>query len=169
MKPVRLRKANLGDLSTLQAWDEKEHVLASDPHDDWNWEFELGREPAWREQLMAEIEGKPLGFIQIIDPALEESHYWGEVDSNLRAIDIWIGEEENLGRGYGTQMMIQAIERCFAAPEVKGILIDPLESNTRALQFYERLGFQFLEKRRFGQDDCCVYFLTRAQWKARVP
>lgn len=156
-----LRPATIDDLELLRRWDEEPHVVESDPNDDWGWEVELTRNPDWREQLIAEVDGRSIGFIQIIDPALEDSHYWGEIESNLRAIDIWIGEEEELGKGYGTQMMKLAIDRCFADPLVTAILIDPLASNTRAHRFYERLGFQFVEPRRFGDDECFVYRLNR--------
>ena len=164
MKGITLRPANIGDLALLRHWDEQPHVVASDPNDEWGWETELGKNPPWREQLIAELDGRPLGFIQIIDPREEESHYWGDVAPHLRAIDIWIGEAGDLNRGYGTEMMRLAIERCFAAPEVTAIIIDPLASNTRAHRFYERLGFEFVEERSFGADDCLVYRLTRARW-----
>jgi aminoglycoside 6'-N-acetyltransferase len=72
----------------------------------------------------------------------------------LRAIDIWIGEEDYLGRGLGTEMMRMAISRCFADPSVvDGILIDPMASNDCARRFYERLGFRFVENRKFGDDE----------------
>ena len=164
MPIVRLRPAQLADAPLLRRWDDAPHVVASDPNDDWNWEVELDRTPDWREQLMAEVDGRPIGFVQIIDPAREESHYWGDCAPNLRAIDIWIGEESDLGRGFGTRMMELALARCFAAPEVTAVLIDPLASNTRARRFYERLGFTFVEDRRFGDDDCAVYRLDRATW-----
>ena len=59
-------------------------------------------------------------------------------------------------------MMKLAIDRCFADPLVMAILIDPLASNTRAHRFYERLGFQFIEPRQFGDDECFVYRLNRS-------
>ncbi len=163
---MRLRTATLDDLPLLQRWDEQPHVIESDPNDDWGFEHELARTPPWREQWIAEVEGRPIGFIQIIDPALEESHYWGACEPNLRAIDLWIGEEADLGRGFGTQMMQLALERCFAEPAVTAVIIDPLASNTRARRFYERLGFVFVEDRRFGQDECAVYRIERAAWQA---
>lgn len=79
-------------------------------------------------------------------------------------IDIWIGEETDLGKGYGTKMMQLALIRCFADPAVTAILIDPLVSNTRVHRFYERLGFQIVDRRRFGDDDCLVYRLNRVDW-----
>ena len=158
---MRLRPADLGDLSLLRRWDEAPHVIESDPNDDWDWELELTRDPDWREQLVAEVDGRPIGLIQIIDPAREDSHYWGECGPDLRAIDIWIGEAEDLGKGYGTQMMRLALERCFAPPEVQAVLIDPLASNAGARRFYERLGFELVGLRRFGEDECAVYRLPR--------
>lgn len=161
---IALRPATLGDIALLRRWDEQPQVVAADPNDDWDWEVELARTPAWREQLIAELGGRPIGVVQIIDPAQEDSHYWGEVPANLRAIDIWIGEPTELGKGYGTTMMRLALARCFAAPLVTAVLIDPLDINTRAHRFYQRLGFTFLEHRRFGDDDCSVYRLDRATW-----
>jgi aminoglycoside 6'-N-acetyltransferase len=162
---IALRPATLADLPLLREWDEQPHVIESDPNDDWGWEVELRRDPAWREQLIAEVDGRPVGFVQVIDPAREDSHYWGEVPDGLRAVDIWIGDAADLGRGYGTRIMELALARCFAEPTVTGILIDPLASNTRAHRFYERLGFRFVERRRFGQDDCLVYRLERGDWE----
>jgi aminoglycoside 6'-N-acetyltransferase len=162
---MNLRHATPADLDLLQHWDEQAHVIASDPNDDWHWEVELERSPDWREQLIAEIEGRPIGFIQIIDPAREDSHYWGDIATNLRAIDIWIGEEADLGKGYGTKMMRLALARCFADPAVTAVLIDPLVSNTRAHRFYERLGFKQIDRRQFGDDECFVYRLNREDWQ----
>ena len=161
---VALRPATIADLPLLRHWDEQPHVVASDPNDDWEWETELARSPDWREQLIAEVDARPVGFLQIIDPSREESRYWGEVPAGVRAVDIWIGDDGDLGRGYGTRMMQLALERCFRDPEVTAVIIDPLAENVRAHRFYERLGFRFVEPRRFGEDDCFVYRLERVEW-----
>jgi aminoglycoside 6'-N-acetyltransferase len=158
---IKLRPATLADVGLLRHWDEQPHVIAADPNDDWAWEVELGRHPEWREQLLAEADGRPVGFVQIIDPRREETRYWGDVPANLRAIDIWIGDEADLGKGWGTRIMSAALDRCFADPRVSVVLIDPLASNVRAHRFYERMGFRFVERRRFGADDCFVYRVDR--------
>lgn len=163
---ISLRDADINDIELLRYWDTKPHVLASDPNDYWGWESDLSHpQPFWRTQLIAELDGAPIGFLQIIDPIYEESHYWGNVDENLRAIDIWIGEEKYLGKGYGTLMMKQAFKICFEDPKITAIIIDPLSTNKRAIVFYERLGFEFLESRIFGQDHCYVMKLTREQYQ----
>lgn len=161
---IKLRDANIDDLELLKYWDEQPHVIASDPDEDWNWEYELKRFPKWREQLIAEINGRAIGCIQIIDPAEEETHYWGNVSNNLKAIDIWIGEINDTGKGYGTEMMKLAIDRSFEDGETTDIIIDPLETNKGAIRFYERIGFKFIEK----ESNCLVYNLSRQDWKGKT-
>jgi aminoglycoside 6'-N-acetyltransferase len=158
---IKLRPATISDLELLKYWDTKQHVIDCDPDDDWNWETELHRNPEWREQLIADLKGESIGVVQIIDPFEEETHYWGNVERNKRAIDIWIGEEANLNKGFGTIIMRLAIERCFENPNINGVLIDPLKSNTKAHRFYERLGFEFIEEREFDGTICYVYELKR--------
>lgn len=166
---IRLRAATPADLALLRRWDGAPHVVACHPNDDWGWERELARSPEWREQLIAELDGRPIAFVQIIDPLREESRYWGDVAPNLRAVDIWIGETAELGRGHGTRIMRLVLERCFSDPAVTAVLVDPLAGNTRAHRFYEKLGFRFLERRRFGLDECCVYRLARPDYAGPWP
>jgi aminoglycoside 6'-N-acetyltransferase len=166
---IALRPATPADAPLLRHWDKQPHVIAGHGGGDWGWEVELTRTPDWREQLIAELHNRPIGFVQIIDPAREDGHYWGDMPVNLRAIDIWIGEVTELGKGYGTQIMKLALARCFADPLVTDVVIDPMASNIRAHRFYERLGFKFLEHRRFGDDDCSVYGLNRADWADARP
>lgn len=164
---IKLRPAKISDLKLLEHWDKQQHVIDCDPTDDWNWAYELPRDPEWRDQLVAELNGRPIGFIQIIDPFEEETHYWQNAEPNLRAIDIWIGEEEDLNKGYGTIMMNLALDLCFANDGVNAVLIDPLENNKKAHRFYERMGFEFIEKRDFYGSDCFVYQFTRKTWKQK--
>jgi aminoglycoside 6'-N-acetyltransferase len=164
---IRLRPADAADIPLLRRWDEQPHTIASAPNDTWDWEEELSHDPEWRNMLIAELDDRPIGVVQIIDPAEEETHYWGDVPHNLRAIDIWIGEAKDLGKGYGTVMMQLALERCFLVPEVKAVLIDPLKTNTDARRFYERIGFHYVEDRTFGPDECAVYRLNREDWEVK--
>ena len=151
----------------LRHWERQPHVAASGV-EDWDWEEELDGKDEACEPMIAELDGRPIGFIEIQDPFLEVSHYWGDVGPNLRAIDIWIGKPDCLGKGYGTEMMHLALEKCFAPPQVTAVIIDPLASNTDAIRFYERLGFKFVERRMFDEDDCAVYRLERADWEKGI-
>ena len=134
------------------------------------WTHELAIQSDVYEYFIAEIDAgqgwRPVGAIQIIDPQREPTHYWGEIEPNLRAIDIWLGEPGDRGKGYGDLAMSAAIGRCFAQPGVTAIIIDPLNANTRAHKFYQRLGFQPTHRQTFGEDDCLVHRLTREAWEA---
>ena len=176
---VTLRRATLDDVSTFERWDRDPDVIAcsTDAPDadiafgEHDWGDELRAvQPGIREYFIAELEGRPIGAMQIIDPHLEPTHYWGEVEPGLRAIDIWIGDPADRSKGLGETMMRLALQRCFANAAVSGILIDPLISNTRAHQFYQRLGFVPVGPRRFNdEDDCLVHRLDRATWRVRFP
>ena len=162
-----LRAATLTDLPVLRRWDADPDVIASSGDDGpWDWEAEIAEVVDWREILIGEEDGRPVGVVQIIDPDREATRYWGETGPGFRAIDIWIGEAADRGRGLGAGMMRLALARCFAAPEVRAVLIDPLASNTRAHGFYRRCGFRPVGRRVFGTDDCLVHRLDRADWEA---
>ncbi|RMF11185.1 MAG: GNAT family N-acetyltransferase [Alphaproteobacteria bacterium] len=167
---IGLRRATPLDRAMLEYWDTKAHVASATGSDGGSdWAVELGRDVDWCQSLIAEANGRPVAFVRIIDPAREETRYWGhKVEPGFRAIDIWIGEEADLGRGYGTEIMRLVIERCFDNRVVVAILIDPLAANAAAIRFYQRLGFQFVERRRFGNDECCVYRLDRARWQGQA-
>ena len=172
---VRLRPAVVEDADLLARWDLEPHVIAcstDDPDADIafggiEWREELAEQSEAGFYRIAEIEGRPIGVMQICDPHLEPTHYWGDIEPNLRAIDIWIGPKAALGHGYGTRMMTLALDDCFSDPAVTAIIIDPLASNTDAHRFYQRLGFEPVGRRMFDEDDCLVHRLERATWEAR--
>lgn len=160
----------------LSAWDREPHVIAcssDDPEAEvafggMEWAEEIADSAYDSHYLIAEVAGVQVGVLQVCDPHVERTHYWGEIEPGLRAIDIWIGPAEWLCRGVGTQMMTQMIDRCFAEPDVTGIVIDPLNSNTAAHRFYRRIGFTVVGRRMFDEDDCLVMRLEKADWPVRA-
>lgn len=172
---VRLRRATLADAPTLSRWSRDRDVIAAttdDPDADAafggaDWAEELAADCEHSFHLIAEEDGRPVGAMQVVDPHLEPTHYWGPIEPGLRAIDVWIGDAADRGRGLGARMMREAHALCFADPSVSAIVIDPLESNARAIRFYLRLGYVDEGARLFdGDDRCRVMRLTRAAWDA---
>lgn len=170
---LTIRQATQNDVPMLELWDRDPGVIAcasDDPDADKAFEGAV-----WAEEIaansdvtcyyIAELDGRPIGAMQVIDPHREPTHYWGEIEPNLRAVDIWIGDARDRNAGHGSAMMAAVIGRCFADPEVTAIVIDPLTSNTDAHRFYQRLGFKIVGRRRFGDDDCLVHRLERADWR----
>jgi aminoglycoside 6'-N-acetyltransferase len=62
---MNLRPATLADAGLLRRWDRQPHVIAAKNEEDWGWDSELTTSPDWREQLMAEVDGRPIGFVEI--------------------------------------------------------------------------------------------------------
>lgn len=172
---LRLRPATREDIPQLGVWDTDPDVIASTTDDPdaelafegLEWEAEIDGQTDVYRYYIALLDERPVGAMLVIDPHLEHTHYWGEIEPGLRALDIWIGHPDDRGKGLGAAMMELAISMCFAEPSVKAIVIDPLASNTRAHAFYRRLGFRPEGRRMFGDDDCLVHRLTRADWEAR--
>ena len=159
MPDVSLRLATSADVATLERWDNAEHVRAVSGDDGpWDWSTEIA--VPWQEVWLCEVDDIPIGVVILLDAAAEPSHYWDtktqKVSPATFAIDIWIGEPEAIGRGYGTAMMNHAIARAFDVHGAQRIVIDPLASNKRAIAFYRSLGFSEVGPRRFGNDDCLV-------------
>jgi aminoglycoside 6'-N-acetyltransferase len=148
---IILRFATLADIPIIKYWNKKPHVIFASGEDDLEEDFwiqeQLTNPSVFVEIFIAEIDARPIGIIQICD--------------GYRAMDIWIGEENDLGKGYGTQMMKLAIEHCFKTKGVHSIIIDPLVKNTRAIKFYEKMGFKFVDNRYFGDDFCTVLELKK--------
>ncbi|MEQ1693961.1 MAG: GNAT family N-acetyltransferase [Gemmatimonas sp.] len=169
MSGIRLRRATVDDVPTLERWDADPDVISATTDDDnvdrafggLDWRDELSQSSDVSYYLIAELDGRPIGAMQICDPHGEPTHYWGEIEPHLRAMDIWIGSSADRGKGYGAEMMRQAHALCFANPRVTAIVIDPLASNIRAHAFYQRLGYVVVGPRVFGDDLCLVHRLAR--------
>lgn len=170
---LTLRVATPADVPMLDLWDRDPVVIActsDDPDaekafEGADWTEEIAANSAASCYYIAERDGRPIGAMQVIDPRAEPTHYWGDIETNLRAIDIWIGDARDRGGGNGAAMMRAVIDRCFDSPAVTAIVIDPLASNTRAHRFYQRLGFKPVGRRRFDKDECLVHRLERADWR----
>lgn len=164
MADVTLRLAESTDVPTLERWDNANHVRAVSGDDEpWDWPTEIA--VPWQEVWLCEVDQNPIGVVIVLDAAGEPSHYWDteteRVSPGTYAIDIWIGEPDAIGRGYGTAMMQHAIARAFDVHGAQRIVIDPLITNERAINFYRSLGFVEVGPRRFGNDDCLVLSLNR--------
>lgn len=166
---VTLRPARPDDAVFLERWDRDPDVIAAHGEEaqsaeiwrDEEWRAEIEAAPGWRRILIAEEEGRPVGVVVDIDPAREETHYWGSCGPGLRAFDTWIGGAKDRGRGLGAAMMAGALRIAFADPAVKAVIIDPLLSNRRAIRFYERCGFRAVEERWFDEVHCLVMAFDR--------
>jgi aminoglycoside 6'-N-acetyltransferase len=155
----------IDDVALLVWWDDDPDVAAAigGRGAEWyDWRAEFIRDVPWREFLIAEEDGRPIGFLQLVDARHEETHYWGDVEPGTWAVDIWIGSPGDRGRGLGAVAMKLALDRAFDLLGAETVVIDPAVDNRRAIAFYERLGFERVGVREFGADECLVMQLSRS-------
>lgn len=78
MNDLRLRRARLDDMPVLERWDTDPDVIAATTDDEAtaralggpDWRVELGQHSDVSYYLIAEVEGRPVGAVQICDPRL---------------------------------------------------------------------------------------------------
>ncbi len=71
-------------------------------------------------------------------------------------MDLFIGEEDYLNKGYGTEIVKAFIDYIFKHFQAKQVLIDPAVTNKRAIRCYEKAGFRFVRTAFDGITDCWI-------------
>ncbi len=79
-------------------------------------------------------------------------------------MDLFIGEENYLNRGYGTKIVQAFIQYVFRNFNAQVLLIDPGVANQRAIRCYEKAGFQFVEIAHDGITDAYVMKVEKEQF-----
>lgn len=94
--------------------------------------------------FIALYDDRPIGYLQWYRLATEPEHpAVGLAPPDSAAIDLFIGENDYLHRGYG-HPMIRAFLRAvvFAESDIGHCAIDPCRGNTVAIAAYRKVGFR---------------------------
>lgn len=134
-----IRPVAEADLPLIAEWRARPHVV--------RWWGEPSVEPE-HEKLseprialwLAELNGRPLAFIQDYDVHGWTPHHFDYLPPGARGMDMFIGEADLIGQGHGTRLVRLHAERLFAqgAPAIG---IDPHPDNLAARRAYEKAGF----------------------------
>lgn len=137
------------DLDLLCEWLDKPHVK------EW-WDDHLSHEEIkakYGQRIGDEVvvpfiiylNDKPIGFIQYYHATQVGDGWWPNETEGTVGIDQFIGEEDCINRGLGTQMITAFIQQLFSTQGVKKIITDVDPNNKRAIKCYEKVGFKFVE------------------------
>lgn len=147
---IRSMRDETEDYVAVARWLSDERVLEwydgrDDPSDEAAVREHYGPRVRGEEEVaqwILELDGEPIGHAQTyrIDEDAGEPRT-GLVPPDAGAIDIFIGEPELWGRGYGTRFLRLLIDHLLASgcPIVS---IDPHVVNTRAIRTYDKAGFR---------------------------
>ena len=75
-------------------------------------------------------------------------------------MDLFIGEEDYLDKGYGTDIVKAFAVYIFENFPATTIFIDPAITNTRAIRCYEKAGFKKVRDEFDGVTQCVVMEIT---------
>jgi aminoglycoside 6'-N-acetyltransferase len=161
------RRVAAEDLPVLHAWLQREHVrrwwTKRDTLEDVTEHYLPaieGREPT--DLYFIVLDGGPAGFIQtymVADhPEYQQLVVVGE---GVAGVDLFLAEEERLGRGLGTRVLTDFLRQVvFAVPTTHACIADPDGENRASIRAFEKAGFSAV--REFvDPDDGRLHFLMR--------
>ncbi len=116
-------------------------------------------------------------FIICLDSGREiGSVYFRDIDRKNKTAEygIFIGEEDAIGCGYGSQTALLALEYAFGTLGLEKVFLRFLEDNGAARKSYEHAGFRLIENRqetvllRQGERRVLFMEIDRDAWRAQT-
>ena len=90
---------------------------------------------------IASLDGEPVGYIQSYRAGAVPGWYPDDPGPGVWGIDQFLADGDRLGKGLGTAMVSQFVDRLFRDPAVTEVWLDPHPENHRAIRCYEKAGF----------------------------
>jgi len=144
---IAFRELDDADLPQIEEWLRREHVAEW-----WRDPVEIAVEKRRAaiegrrevEHYVIVEDGRPVGMIQ--GYLVADYPEWGKligVEPEAAGVDLFIGEEDAVGRGLGPQVLEQfAREVVFANPQTTALVATVEEANRRSWRAFESAGFQ---------------------------
>lgn len=141
-------------IALWQQWIEKEHVkkvwLIDGETADYIYKKILGN--GYDYPFIIFSDNQPIGYIVACDLyayrtlSSDPKGLFTHETPGTFCMDLFIGEEGYLDKGFGTQIVRSFIGYIFQHFQCQTILIDPAISNKRAIRCYEKAGFKFVKE-----------------------
>lgn len=144
---IYLRKIELSDTERIIAWRNKERVRSN---------F-IYREPfttqGHRNWIRTQVEPGHVAQFIICESDTERavgSVYLRDIDRETGCAEygIFIGEDDAVGKGYGTQAARLALAYAFEKLKLQSVFLRVFADNISARRSYEKVGFELLEEKQ---------------------
>jgi aminoglycoside 6'-N-acetyltransferase len=146
---VSFRPLRRADLRLMYEWLRREHVRRWwDKHETYEDVAEHylpaieGRKPT--DLYVILLDDRPIGFIQsyVVADHPEYATRVG-VGAGVGGVDLFIAEEELIGKGLGTEVLRSFVrDVVFADPATTGCIADPDVRNAASIRAFEKAGFR---------------------------
>lgn len=167
---VCLRPMTAADTSKIVAWRNKDFVRKNFIYQEL---FTAEGHLAWIKNKVKP--GYVVQFIICLNDGREiGSVYFRDIDRENKTAEygIFIGEEDCIGCGYGSQTARLALEYAFGTMKLEKVFLRFLADNIGARRSYEHAGFRLIEDRLekvfLNQGECQVLFMEidRHAWES---
>ncbi|MCD6659277.1 MAG: acetyltransferase [Lentimicrobium sp.] len=144
-KDMKVRKFRPEDIELMQEWLQHPHVhqYFGNP-EEWLEEITENIDAEWVKYFIAET-GKPIGFLQYYETDKAPEGEWSAEPAGTVGIDYLIADKENLGKGYGSEIIRLLIELIKTTGKYKYIIADPVPQNQASARVLEKNGFAIKE------------------------
>ncbi len=161
-KPLRPQ-----DFSLLTTWLNETHVHEWYDKNEKNTLAEVTKRYSFKEineptdGFIAWYNNNPVGYIQWYKtrdwPEFRDATGYNE---GVAGIDLFIGNPEYIGKGFGRLMIRQFLkEIVFADKTIQLCIIDPEPTNKRAIRAYEKAGFRYKRTIQIPQEEDLSYLM----------
>lgn len=164
---VRLRPMTQDDTAKIVAWRNKDFVRKNFIYQ------ELFTEQGHRSWIENQVKpGHVVQFVICLSDGREiGSVYFRDIDREKETAEygIFIGEEDALGCGYGTQAAKAALQYAFTKMHLKKVYLRFLEDNVAARKSYEHAGFRMTDRKetaalKQGERTVCFMEIDDGMW-----
>ncbi len=147
MGTVKFLKLAETDRDMLRVWLSSPHAQKWWGEVDEELRLIYAIEDGEHEPYIAYVGAEAVAYIQAWWPTKHADYPWQhKLTATTRGIDITIGPEKYLSKGYGTLIMKHFAAKLFAEGATR-LVIDPEVSNLRAIQCYMKAGFTPYDQR----------------------
>jgi len=90
------------------------------------------------------VNGQEIGYIQYYnayDFPREQGYEIEGLPQNMASLDVFVGEKEAMGKGWGPRVLNQFLEE-HIFKDFDACFVDPDTANAQAIRAYEKAGFK---------------------------
>lgn len=168
---IGFQRLKTSDLTLIHRWLHAPHVARWWHEDVGTYEevssqysaYIEGRDPV--EPYLVLHDGRPIGYIQAYRVS-DDEEYRGLVDiEDSAGVDLFIGEEDLLYRGFGPRILRRYLEEVvFTDESIEVCVIDPDPQNTAAIRAYEKVGFRHFKSVDTSEGPAYLMKLARSDF-----
>ena len=151
MNKLKLRVLENRDIELFRKWVYEDHVAKwYEQPLDWINEIENRyNEFNWIHHFIVVCNEKDIGFCQLYEYKEGGEDWHGNIElEGTYSIDYMIGEKEYLNKGFGSEIIKLLIQKIFAMPDAKRIIVQPEIDNTPSCKALLSAGFAYDTKNR---------------------